>query len=137
MTNKNRDERTSDSKIKSFTDLFVWQEGHKLVLMIYTLTSKFPAKEIYSLIDQMRRAAVSITSNVAEGFGRQTYKEKIQFYYLAQGSLIELKNQTMIAKDVGYMGEIDFLKISDQANTVHKLLQGLLKKSKIFLNLKS
>ena len=80
-------------KIKSFTDLLVWQDGHKLVLDIYRVTENFPAKETYSLIDQMRRAASSTTSNIAKGFGRQTMKDKIHFYYLVQGSLTELKNQ--------------------------------------------
>jgi four helix bundle protein len=70
---------TTAFKIKDFTDLKTWEEGHKLVLMIYKITKSFPKDELYSLVDQMRRAVVSITSNVAEGFGRQGYKEKIQF----------------------------------------------------------
>jgi four helix bundle protein len=81
------------NKIKDFKDLNTWREAHKLVLMIYGATKTFPREEIFSLTSQVRRAAISITSNIAEGFGRQGYKEKIQFYYFAQGSLIELKNQ--------------------------------------------
>ncbi len=61
-------------KIKSFTDLIVWQEGHRLVILVYEITKKFPKEETYSLIDQMRRAAASVTANIAEGFGRQGYK---------------------------------------------------------------
>ena len=76
------------NRIRDFTDLDVWKEGHRLVLMLYKITDKFPRSERYSLIDQIRRSSVSVTSNIAEGFGRQTYKEKIQFYYLAQGSLV-------------------------------------------------
>ncbi|MBI4284820.1 MAG: four helix bundle protein, partial [Chloroflexi bacterium] len=68
---------------------------------IYGITKLFPKSETYSLVDQMRRAASSVTANIAEGFGRQTYKEKLQFYFLAQGSLTELKNFILIAKDVG------------------------------------
>ena len=83
-------------KIKSFTDLKVWQEGHALVILFYKIAKKFPKDELYSLTNQMKRAAVSVTSNIAEGFGRQSYKEKVQFYYLAQGSLIELKNYSMM-----------------------------------------
>lgn len=120
------------SKIKDFIDLIVWQEGHKLVLLIYNITNKFPQIETYSLIDQMRRAAISITSNLAEGFGRQTFREKAQFYYLSQGSLIELKNQLLIAKDIKYIDEKIYLLILKQANTTHKLLQGLIKKTKSF-----
>ncbi|SRR3989339_106787 len=121
------------NKIKSFTDLFVWQEGHKLLLMIYKETKKFPKEELFCLISQIRRAAVSITSNIAEGFGRQGYKEKIQFYYLAQGSLIELKNQLLAAKDIGYIEKDDFNRIAEQANKTHQLLQGIIKSSKSIL----
>lgn len=120
-------------KIKEFTDLKVWQEGHKLVVSIYKATRSFPREEIYSLVDQIRRATTSVTSNIAEGFGRQTYKEKVQFYYLAQGSLTEVENQLMIAKDVGYLQHPDFNELIQQATLTHKLLNGLIKKSKSYL----
>ena len=123
-------------KIRSFTDLKVWQEGHKLVISVYKITGSFPREEIYSLVDQMRRSSSSITANIAEGFGRQGYKEKIRFYYLAQGSLTELKDQILIAKDVGYFTSNDLELLVENANQVHRLLQGLITKSKIFLNLK-
>ncbi len=127
----------SEVKIKSFTDLNVWKESHKLVLMVYRITDSFPPKETYSLVSQMRRAATSITANIAEGFGRQTYKEKAQFYYLAQGSLLELKNFIIISKDVGYFKNIDYNRITEQANISHKLLQGFIQKTKTFINHKS
>jgi len=127
----------NEGRIKSFTDLKVWQEGHSFVLDIYSATDEFPKKETYSLIDQMRRSATSITSNIAEGFGRRGYKEKIQFYYLAQGSLTELKNQLLISRDVGYLSKDEFDHLAKKANIVHALLQGLITKSKEFLNLKS
>ena len=123
--------------IRSFTDLNTWKEGHRLVVMVYEMTKKFPREETYSLIDQMRRSASSVTSNIAEGFGRQTYKEKVQYYYQAQGSLIELKDQILIARDVGYLQENDFKAIARQANIAHQLLQGLLQKTKSFLHRKS
>lgn len=126
-----------DKKIKSFTDLNTWQEGHKLVVNIYEKTKDFPKEEVFGIVSQMRRAAVSITSNIAEGFGRQTYKEKTQFYYQAQGSLIELKNQLLIAKDVGYLNNENFGELADQINITHQLLQGLIRKTKIFMNPKS
>ena len=85
------------------------------------------------LADQMKRAAVSVTSNVAEGFGRQGYKEKIQFYFISQGSLIELKNQLMIARDIKYIDSEEYTKLIEQANLTHKLLQGLITKSRSFL----
>ena len=124
-------------KIKSFTDLVVWKKGHELVIAVYKITKNFPKDELYSLTNQMRRAAASITSNIAEGFGRQGYKEKIQFYYLAQGSLIELKNQLLIAKDVDYLNKTDFIKLAEKANNTHKLLQGLITKSKSLIIHKS
>ena len=126
-----------NGKIQSFTDLKVWQEGHILVIMVYKITKGFPKEEIYSMIDQMRRAASSITANIAEGFGRQSYKEKLQFYYTAQGSLTELKNFILIAKDVGYLNRKDFNSLADQANLTHQILQGFIKSTKTFVNLKS
>lgn len=123
-----------DGKIETFTDLNVWKEGHKLVIMIYTITKTFPKEETYSIIDQMRRASSSITANIAEGFGRHGYKEKVQFYYLSKGSLAELKNFILIAKDVGYLPHTQFMELADQANTVDKLLQGFINKSKTFIN---
>ena len=128
------DKKISTTKIQSFTDLIVWQEGHTLVLLIYKSTKEFPPREIYALTDQMRRAVSSITSNIAEGFGRQGYKEKLQFYYVAQGSLTELKNQLMIAKDVGYLKKKDYEMLLEQANHTHRLLQGLISKTKQFLH---
>ncbi len=125
------------AKIKSFTDLKVWQEGHTLVILVYKVTKSFPKDELYSLISQMRRAASSVTANVAEGFGRQGYKEKIHFYYQAQGSPVELKDQILIARDVGYLNVNDFNSLVGQSNVTHKLLQGLITKSKSFLNPKS
>lgn len=120
------------TKIQSFTDLFVWQRGHELVLSIYKITRKFPKEEMYCLVDQMRRAAISITSNIAEGFGRHSAKERLQFYFLAQGSLTELKNQILIAKDVGYLEKTEFQLLTEQANITHQLLQGLITKTKSF-----
>src|SRR3989344_1663425 len=126
-----------NNKIQSFTDLNVWKEGHKLVLMVYKVTASFPQKETYSIVDQMRRAASSVTANIAEGFGRQTYKEKLQFYYVSQGSLTELKNFLLIAKDVQYLTKDMFDNIAEQSNLTHQLLQGFLQKTKTFINRKS
>lgn len=117
----------TNTKIKSFTDLNAWKEGHKLVLMIYDVTDKFPQKEIFGLTNQMRRAVVSVTSNVAEGFSRKSSKEKYQFYCVAQGSLTELQNQLLIARDVKYLDRERFEKAADQTVCVHKLLTGLKK----------
>lgn len=126
-----------NGRIESFTDLNVWKEGHKLVIMVYTITKLFPKEETYSLIDQMRRAAASITANITEGFGRQTYKEKVQFYYMAKGSLSELKNFILIVKDIDYLSGEQLKQLVEQANIVGQLLQGFIRKSKTFINHKS
>ncbi|HQI13427.1 MAG TPA: four helix bundle protein [Candidatus Woesebacteria bacterium] len=118
--------------IKEFTDLYAWQKGHQLVLEIYKLTKKFPTNEMYGLCDQLKRASVSITSNIAEGFGRQGIKEKIQFYYLANGSTTEVKNQLLIARDVGYISPTDFTKIENLLLDTHHLLLALISKTKSF-----
>ncbi len=117
-------------KIRSFTDLQAWREGHTLVIMIYRVTKLFPKEELFGLTSQLRRAAVSITSNIAEGFSRGSYKEKVQFYAIALGSLTETQNQLLVAKDIGYLDEEAFRKISSQSISVSKLLNGLIKKSK-------
>ena len=117
-------------KIKSFTHLNTWKEGHKLVLHIYDVTKKFPSMESYGLIDQMRRAAVSITSNIAEGFSRQSKKEKLKFYYISKGSLTEIQNQLIIAKDIKYISSDNFNKIAENTVIVGKLLSGLIKSAK-------
>ncbi|OGE84410.1 MAG: hypothetical protein A2846_00740, partial [Candidatus Doudnabacteria bacterium RIFCSPHIGHO2_01_FULL_49_9] len=113
-------------------DLEAWKQGHKIVLAIYTMTKDFPKDEIFSLTSQMRRCAVSITSNIAEGFGRQGFKEKIQFYFIARGSIIELQNQLLVAKDVGYLTIDNFRQIAAETVTAHKILNGLIKSSKVF-----
>lgn len=121
---------TSNPVIRDFTDLKVWQEGHELVIRVYRASKEFPKEELFGLTNQLRRAVVSVTSNIAEGFGRRGYKEKIQFYYLAQGSLIEAKNQILIVRDIGYLASPDYESLMGQANVTHQLLQGLITKSK-------
>ena len=122
----------SGGKIKSFTDLEAWKEGHKLVLLIYKITVNFPKDEMYGLISQMRRSAISITSNIAEGFSRHSFKEKVQFYSITQGSLTELQNQLLIAKDVGFLDKNTFSTIAEQSIKVSKITNGLVKKSRSY-----
>ena len=118
------------NKITKFTDLNCWKEAHKLVLMIYQITEKFPSKEQFGLTNQIRRAGVSITSNIAEGFSRSTLKDKIHFYYISQGSVSEVQSQLIIAKDIKYIVEIDYTKIYKQSIIVHKLISGSIKSLK-------
>ncbi|MDD5760660.1 MAG: four helix bundle protein [Candidatus Pacebacteria bacterium] len=118
-------EAGGDNKIKSFTDLNAYKETHKLVLMIYQITKSFPKEERFGLVDQIRRAAISITSNIAEGFSRNTNKDKCQFYSLSLGSLSELQSQLLIAKDLKYLNQQAFNLIAQQSIIVRKLLSGL------------
>ena len=117
--------------IRDFTDLLVWQKAYALVVKIYKLVRDLPSIEKYGLSDQLRRASVSITSNIAEGFSRQGMKEKIQFYYLAAGSLTEVRNQLLIVRDVGYLNtKVELEAILDNLVEVEKMLSGLIKSSK-------
>ncbi len=118
--------------IKSFKDLDAWKEGHKLVISIYKLVKKLPKDETFGLTSQMKRAVVSITSNIAEGFGRSSYKDKSHFYQIAFGSIIELRNQLLIAKDVGYINSTEYIENEEQAEKVERICRGLIKKSQEF-----
>src|SRR3990167_4910956 len=122
------------AKIKNFTDLDAWKEAHKLVLTVYNITKLFPSEEMFGLVSQMRRSAVSITSNIAEGFSRQSYKEKLQFYSIALGSTTELQNQLFTSRDIGYLSQVDFQRTLDQSIITHKITNGLIKSCKGFIN---
>ncbi len=111
-------------KIKSFTQLNSWKEAHKLVLLIYKITKDFPKDEIYGLRNQMRRAVVSITSNIAEGFGRRTKKNKINYYHQSLGSVYELQNQLLVSRDLKYITKNEFDKAAKQSVKVAKLING-------------
>ena len=101
-----------------------------MVLIIYKCTKFFPYDEKFGLVSQMRRSAVSITSNVAEGFSRKSFREKIQFYYVSKSSLTELQNQLIISKDIEYIRMSDYCKIDELITIVDKLLTGIIRKSK-------
>ena len=89
--------------VKSFEDLEVWQIGRDLVANVYTLTASLPQSETFGLIPQIKRAALSVPANIAEGFGRYHYMDKARFYLNARGSLYELKSHLLIAQDLGYL----------------------------------
>jgi four helix bundle protein len=92
--------------ISDFQNLEVWQLGKQLVLLAYSLTAGFPSSEAYGLTSQIRRAAVSVPANVAEGFGRYHYMDRIKFFLNARGSLNELKSHLLIAKELGFAGTV-------------------------------
>jgi four helix bundle protein len=115
------------STIKFFKDLLVWQKAHFLVLTVYKITKNFPKQEIFSLVDQMRRAGVSVSSNIAEGFSRQSQKNKINFYHMSLGSLRELENQIIISVDLNYLSRDQYGKIQILIQEVDRMLNGLIR----------
>lgn len=121
-------------KIKDFRDLNAWKEGHKVVLMIYELTKIFPKEELFGLTKQLRRAAVSVTSNIAEGFSRRSYRDKSNFYTMALGSLTEIQNQLAIAVDVNFIKQNKFEEVSSQISKTSKIINGLIKKTRTFID---
>ena len=117
---------STNSKISSFTQLKAWQESHKIVLTTYGLTKTFPRDEVFGIISQMRRAAISISSNIAEGFSRNTKGEKQHFYGIAKGSLTELQNQFIVCRDLKYIKIEEFDNIAKQTILADKLIYGLI-----------
>lgn len=110
-------------KAKSFKELVVWQKAHELVIKIYKITNIFPSDEKFGLTSQMRRAAVSVPANIAEGFVKRGLKDKSNFYNIAQGSLSELKYYLILTKDIGYLKENK--ELIEEAESVGRLLNRL------------
>lgn len=116
--------------IQNFKDLIAWQKSHLLVLDIYTATKQFPKDEMFGLTNQLRRAAVSIISNIAEGFGRRTVADRVHFYDMARASLHEVQAQLLVAHDVGYLADDMHEMLDEHSIECHKLLTGLINKTK-------
>ena len=110
--------------IKSYKDLDVWKKSIELVKEVYILVKYLPKEETYALSDQMRRSAVSIPSNIAEGSGRNGTKEYLQFLYIALGSLCELETQIIIAKEIGYINTIE--KLEDNMTIIKKMINSMI-----------
>src|SRR5699024_321064 len=108
-------------------NLNVWQKGMDLVVAIYEATRHFPQQEMYGLTNQMRRAAVSIPSNIAEGAARQTIKEYIQYLYIALGSLKELETQLILTLRLEYVSEKEYNKLTESIDDIGKMLIGLIR----------
>ena len=114
----------------SYQDLIVWQKAMDLTQEIYRLTRKLPKEELFSLSDQMRRAAVSIPSNIAEGQDRNTAKEFLNFLAIARGSRAELETQLQICVRVGYLADTDILEARQLLVEIGKMLSALISKLK-------
>ena len=106
-----------------YTNLDVWIEARKLTNVLYTITKFFPKEEIYGLTNQMRRCAVSVPLNIAEGCGRQTSKETIYFLHIARGSLFQLETQCYLALDQKYLNEIQFEEIIGMIQSCKRLFK--------------
>lgn len=117
----------AQNKIQSFRDLYAWQEAYNLTIVVYKATKSFPKEELFGITSQIRRAVISVASNIAEGFSRNSVKEKIQFYYTALGSLTEVRNQGDLSKGIGYLGKENYELIEVQSVKVDKLIHGLLR----------
>ena len=113
--------------LKNYKELNVWQKSYKLCLHIYKVTKRFPKDEMYGLTSQIRRSAVSIPSNIAEGYGRKTTLEYVRFLYIAYGSACELETQTMISVDLGYVGKEMLQKIREEIGDVERMLKAMIK----------
>ena len=111
---------------KAYTTLEVWQKSRELVTIIYQLTGSFPKEELFGLTSQIRRSAVSVPSNIAEGCGRNTSKDTLQFLLIARGSLYELETQLYLALDLKYLEEIKFNEVLPQLTTCKKLPNGFI-----------
>jgi four helix bundle protein len=110
--------------LRDFKKIQVWEKAHHLVLRIYKLTLAFPKNELYGLTSQMRRAATSIPSNLAEGCGRDSQVELARFVHIAGGSASELEYQLLLAHELGYINGKDFLELDIEINEIKRMLHG-------------
>ena len=113
--------------IKSYKDLLIWQKGIEIVKETYLLCDKLPNKELYGLQSQMKRAAVSIPSNIAEGYGRNYTQNYIQFIKIARGSLLELETQVIISKELGLVNDSQYSKLISLIIEENKMLNAFIK----------
>lgn len=113
-----------------FEQLRVWQEARRLAGDVYRSTDNFPSNEQYGITSQIRRAAVSVMSNIAEGHGRHSRQEFVRFLYLSKGSLMEVRSLITLSRDLGFLADVQYLKLLDICNTVGVMLSGLIDATK-------
>ncbi len=116
--------------LKNYKELKVWQKAYQLCVEIYKITKNFPKEERYGLTSQIRRAAVSVPSNIAEGYGRKTTPEYIQALYIAYGSNCELETQLLLSGDLDYIKGENLKKLQNDIGEVERMLKGLIKSLK-------
>ena len=108
--------------IQSFKDIIAWQKSHALAIKVYQLTASFPKSEIFGLVSQLRRNAVSVPSNLVEGYKRRSKNDAVRFYIISESSLEEMKYQLILAKDLGYLSTEDFKEAYDLSEECGKLI---------------
>ena len=113
--------------LKNYRDLKVWQKSYRLCLDLYKITKKFPKEERYGLTSQIRRAAVSIPSNIAEGYGRKTTADYLRFLYIAYGSICELETQLLLSGDLNYINQKNLKALQDGTEEVERMHKALIK----------
>jgi four helix bundle protein len=113
--------------LKNYKELKVWQKAYQLCITIYKITKDFPKDERYGLTSQIRRSAVSVPSNIAEGYGRKTTPEYIRSLFIAYGSHCELETQILLSKDLGYIKTEDFEALQKDVGEVERMLKALIK----------
>jgi four helix bundle protein len=112
-------------KVRSFEDLTVWQEAHKLALGVYKLTVKFPAAEKFGIVSQMRRSGSAVPANIAEGFGRATTRELLRCLQIARGELEETRYFAFLSRDLGYITQEECRNLGERCNSVGRLINAL------------
>ena len=113
--------------LKSFKELKVWQKSYDLCLKVYRITATFPKEERYGLTSQIRRSAVSIPSNIAEGYGRKTTIDYIRMLYIANGSICELETQVLLAGDLDYIDKSELGTAKENIEEIERMLKALIK----------
>ena len=114
-------------QIRTFKDLMVWQKSYQLALDIYKISKNFPSEEKFGLTSQIRRAAISVPSNIAEGYARRYIKSYISFLKISHGSIAEVETQILISKDLGYTKEETLKKIIIKCTEIQKMLWALIR----------
>lgn len=115
-------------KTQSFQDLFVWQKAHQLTLKIYSATKSFPKEEVYGLTSQMRRAIVSVSANIAEGYKKRGKLDKARFLNISEGSLNEIKYYLILSKDLKYINtETEYNELNNLVDEISKLLSAYIR----------
>lgn len=117
-----------NSIVKTYRDLVVWQKAYELAKRVYQITKGFPKEELYGISSQIRRAAVSVPSNIAEGYGRRRRLEYERFLSIARGSLFELQTQLCLAKDLSLADKNEFPELLQLCNEVERMLNSLIKR---------